>query len=278
MIPIVKPIEPPSRLKSMGAVATQRLCANFDSGERSFKFNPKIYGHASVKKKLITAQHKKCCFCESRVTHIADGDVEHFRPKGGFRQATSDTMLTQPGYYWLAYEWSNLFFCCQMCNQRSKKNLFPLKSTRRRARNHHADVTNEEPLFICPDEAATSKIGFDREFCVTQHRSLRAAATIEGLDLNREDLCEVRAGRLAGWQVISDSRGLLIHTLKCTDINQDVRDSYQLQLCKIDEHIEALQRDSAEYASMARAFFRGLRLIKMKGLPAWQPSTSKNSY
>lgn len=51
--------------------------------------------------------------------------VEHFRPKGGWRQSPGQP-IEQPGYYWLAYEWSNLFLACGPCNSRHKRNLFPL--------------------------------------------------------------------------------------------------------------------------------------------------------
>ena len=68
-------------------------------------------------------------FCESKVSHIAYGDVEHFRPKAGYRQRPEDP-LVQPGYYWLAYEWSNLLFCCQLCNQRFKATISRSPTTR----------------------------------------------------------------------------------------------------------------------------------------------------
>ena len=48
-----------------------------------FEFDSSVYGHKTVKKALIEAQHGKCCFCEAKVVHISYGDVEHFRPKGG---------------------------------------------------------------------------------------------------------------------------------------------------------------------------------------------------
>ena len=78
--------------------------------------------------------------------HIAYGDVEHYRPKAGYRQDAEDP-LGRPGYYWLAYEWSNLLFCCQICNQRFKRNLFPLVDPARRAETHHDDLSSEQPLF-----------------------------------------------------------------------------------------------------------------------------------
>jgi hypothetical protein len=102
-----------------------------------------------VKAALRIAQHDKCGFCESKVTHVAFGDVEHFRPKAAFRAIQGDA-LTRPGYYWLAYEWTNLLFACEPCNRRHKGNLFPLVDEATRARSHTDDITRETPLFIDP--------------------------------------------------------------------------------------------------------------------------------
>ena len=120
----------------------KRLCEQYDSSPDSYKsgakafasrdFESGIYGAKSVKQALQKAQHGKCAFCESKITHIAYGDVEHFRPKAGYRQCPKDP-LVRPGYYRLAYEWSNLFFCCTLCNQRFKGNHFPLADPARRA-------------------------------------------------------------------------------------------------------------------------------------------------
>src|SRR5207248_2896103 len=82
---------------------------------------------------------------ESFFAHTGYGDVEHFRPKGGYKQRETDE-LKRPGYYWLAYAWDNLFCSCQLCNQRFKRNLFPLRDGRRRARSHTHKLDKEQPL------------------------------------------------------------------------------------------------------------------------------------
>src|SRR5829696_6946006 len=101
----------PAVLRTKGVSATQALCrahdaapAEFRTGDKKFTdddFDRSIYAAPAVKAALLTAQHEKCAFCESRVTHISYGDVEHFRPKAGYRQAAKDP-LGRPGYYWLA--------------------------------------------------------------------------------------------------------------------------------------------------------------------------------
>ena len=126
MIRITKPSQAPKILRERGRTTTDDNCATFDvapndylAGNKTFEFDRSLYAAKSVKKALVKAQHEKCCFCESKVTDVAYGDVEHFRPKAGYRQTGTDP-LGRPGYYWLAYVWENLFFSCQLCNQRFK--------------------------------------------------------------------------------------------------------------------------------------------------------------
>ncbi len=66
------------------------------------------YKERDVKTSLKAIYHNKCAFCEQRVE---EWQVEHFRPKSI--------------YYWLAYSWDNLLYCCSTCN-RNKSNTFPI--------------------------------------------------------------------------------------------------------------------------------------------------------
>ncbi len=153
MIKIKKPASAPSKLLKEGVEAVKALSLLFEAnpdayrqGLKKFSFKKSIYGHPSVKKALIAAQHGKCCFCE-RKTEM--GDVEHYRGKGGYQQSESEK-LQFPGYYWLAYLWANLLFCCETCNRRFKRNFFPLENPTLRATSHLADISLEIPLIIHP--------------------------------------------------------------------------------------------------------------------------------
>jgi len=194
VIKIDKPRQAPKVLRDKSKKKRRVNCnlytrnkAAYDKGEKKFEFDSKIYGHKKVKKELIETQHDKCCFCESKITHISYGDVEHFRPKGGFRQ-TPKSPLGKPGYYWLAYEWSNLFLSCQLCNQRFKKNLFPLKKPSDRAKSHHDDIKSEKPMFISPADNPEQYIAFRQEIAYAIDDNPRGKATIEALGLNRDKL------------------------------------------------------------------------------------------
>jgi uncharacterized protein (TIGR02646 family) len=73
------------------------------------------YKHEDIKKALIDMFRGKCAYCESYITHIDYGHIEHFKPKG------------TPAYYELAVEWDNLFLACGRCNGAENKGTkFPL--------------------------------------------------------------------------------------------------------------------------------------------------------
>lgn len=199
MIRIERPAPGPAVLERKGKAKRRahsssytRTAADYDRGARTFSFDSSIYAHLEVKEQLLAMQQGKCAFCESKITHIAYGDVEHFRPKGAVKQEP-DGPLTQPGYYWLAYEWSNLLLSCQLCNQRHKGNLFPLADPTTRARNHRADLGKELPMFINPvDEDPECLLGFRAEVMYGLDPSGRGDATRDALDLNRPALLERR--------------------------------------------------------------------------------------
>ena len=152
MIQINKPTNIPDKLQTKGLTETNRLKQlflqeeDYEKGIKVFEFDNKIYGHSTVKKVLLTSHFEKCCFCERK---IESGHVEHFRGKGGYQQSESNKIV-KPGYYWLAYEWSNLFLSCARCNSTYKRNFFPLANPLERAISHLYDINKEQPLLIDP--------------------------------------------------------------------------------------------------------------------------------
>lgn len=252
MIRIKKPQQAPRVLREQGAEQTRTMCAEYDanpveynSGRKKFTFN-KFYNHKTVKEALIKAQHGKCCYCESNFAHVAFGDVEHYRPKKGYRQKKGGK-LHYPGYYWLAYEWSNLLASCQLCNQQFKKNLFHLKDEGNRARNHHHDISLEEPLLINPAETNPEQhISFREEIAYAPANSIPGATTIDTLQLNKESLAEYRRKYLHQVRLIHELLDKIKpSTAKNRKLLQDAR-----------SFLNSAVQDNAEYAGMIRAYFK----------------------
>jgi uncharacterized protein (TIGR02646 family) len=260
MIRISKP-DAPAILKKRGSLATQSLCDEFDSasddylrGEKTFEFDSTLYGAKSVKTALRTAQHDKCAFCESKFAHVGYGDVEHFRPKGGYHQRAGEP-LGRPGYYWLAYAWSNLYFSCQLCNQRHKKNLFPLAVPGQRAKNHHHRLEDETPLLVdCGVDDPEAFIGFREEYAYAIDGNARAEATIEILGINRDALIEARRDHL---KTIERLQRLI--ELLDQDIRQSVKPGdpdvgiLRVELKGYQSTLRNMTEWQSVYSSMARA-------------------------
>ncbi len=119
------------------------------------------YKHPQVKMVLEKLFYDKCAYCESRPTASNPWDVEHYRPKGRVAERKD-----HPGYYWLAYEWKNLFPACKFCNQKRKDapryddpqklpaqgklDQFPVEDENNRAMSPAHDLTLETPLLLYP--------------------------------------------------------------------------------------------------------------------------------
>lgn len=87
------------------------------------------YQHPEIKNSLVEMFHGKCAYCESKIGHVAYGDIEHFYPKGSYIDKT--------------FDWNNLLFSCQICNNpRHKGTKFPLDG-------------NGNPLLIDPTDGVT---------------------------------------------------------------------------------------------------------------------------
>lgn len=125
--------------------------AAYLAGDKKISIATHVYGDEEVRAALAVAQHGKCCFCEVEIEHpYMHRHVEHWRPKGGVRQ-TADGADLHPGYYWLAYDWDNLFLACVVCNSTHKGTTFPLEDPAMRARSHNDALDAETPMLLKPD-------------------------------------------------------------------------------------------------------------------------------
>lgn len=188
MIPLGPRPPEPSPLTEGRPAAVEALRTALDANAK-LPFARALYGHAQVKTALLAWQHDKCAFCESSIAASQPGDVEHFRPKG--RVVLPGGAAVEPGYWWLAYTWSNLFCACANCNRSFKRCHFPLADEAARARSPDDDLLAERPLLLDPAiDAVEDHITFDRD--VAKPLTDRGRVTIEVLGLNRDPLREAR--------------------------------------------------------------------------------------
>jgi uncharacterized protein (TIGR02646 family) len=219
-----------------------------------------IYKDERVKQQLRTDQHNKCCYCETKdFTSTSYGDVEHFRPKGGYQQERTDA-LTKPGYYWLAYEWSNLYFACTRCNSDYKGNYFPLRVPAARARSHADMLSLEQPLLPDPaSEDPAAHLTFVED--AVKPLDARGAACVEAYGLDRPELIKQRIEHLQDLQNARIVGALDLSTPLSAKARKFLRD-FNFSLAEAQAVVDAARRkwaeaafDSAEFAGMVRAKF-----------------------
>lgn len=208
MIRIRRPELVPLRLRDEGATETRALCDAMDQDPNAwkrFKFDHKIYAHDSVRDVLLDAQHRKCAFCEQRISAANYGDVEHFRPKGEWKAKRGSTPH-RPGYYWLAYAWANLMISCRDCNGgQHKGSLFPLEDEVARVTSHRDDLREERPMFVDPaSEEPSDFVRFRRHMPYAPRDNARGLATIQEMGLDRLPLRERRRDWYAKLRTLAD--------------------------------------------------------------------------
>ncbi len=152
------------------------------------------------------AQHSKCGFCESKVTMVHTGAVEHHAPKGEVRlllvrgrekpdSSNVDAPKTAPvhtlGYWWRAYDWDNWLYACDRCNSAWKGCLYPVAEDPHPAPIETVVVT---PLLLHPFEGEPLEhLDMDNQgFILARGGSAKGRATIDTCGLDRESLRKER--------------------------------------------------------------------------------------
>jgi hypothetical protein len=103
MIAIRRVALAPTLAKQIGKWTVQ-LKNLLSSGEPIPSALARKYRNHELKSHLRNETHGKCAYCESKVTHVYPGDVEHILPKTTYRDRALDP--------------TNLTFACFECNNR----------------------------------------------------------------------------------------------------------------------------------------------------------------
>jgi len=187
--------------KTKASGETEKAIAEYKAGKGDdYKFKDDVWG--ALKEVLIDVFHGKCAYCDARFGHVAWGDVEHYRPKKKVTDSSNAAITIEngqphPGYYWLAYDPSNLLPSCQVCNQaKGKMNQFPIAG--KRASRPEDDLQTESPLLLHPyRDKPRDHLNFipsldDKAFGTVASATDSGKASIEVYRLNREALIDER--------------------------------------------------------------------------------------
>jgi hypothetical protein len=92
----------PDILKKKSKEWTKVVVDKLSAGVEPTKSEKGRYNHQDVKDAIIEETHGKCAYCESKILHVAYGDIEHVVPK-----------KTEPKLW---FDWNNLTLACDICN------------------------------------------------------------------------------------------------------------------------------------------------------------------
>jgi len=257
MIQILRPDEAPVSLKKLGGNQTLIDCAaydarpdDYDSGKAKFSFNRRYYATKVVKDRLFKACNGKCCYCEKKLPR-SYLHVEHYRPKSCVRQTTGQKNDDFPGYYWLAYRWDNLLLSCLDCNSTFKHTYFPLADPKKRARSHHMNISEEQPLLLdLASQNPRAHIRFDQE--APTGLTVEGRVTINGLGLRRPELMEDRLSKIDD----INARLVILAAAKTHPDDAHLKDKANKAL----RYIEASRLPQAEFSSMVVDYLAGFGL------------------
>ena len=146
---------------------THAVLSKLAAGETPSRTEKNRYNHSDIKRALVAETHGKCAYCESKLRHVAYGDIEHIVPK-------SDSPAK-----W--FSWPNLTLACDVCNTN-------------KSRTSVDENTFIDPYEVDPEENfwQLGPIVFCRPGCDV------AGVTERLLKLNRAELVERRHERITG--------------------------------------------------------------------------------
>lgn len=145
------------------------------------------YNQKDIKDSLEMECHKKCMYCESDISGVADYHIEHYRPKSIYPEKS--------------FEWNNLGLSCPQCN-RNKDNTF----------DENLPFVN--PYLDNPDEF----FAFAGTMVLPLAGNNRACVTETVIGLNRPALIEKRGERMKVVMSMADN-----YVLETNPLLKDIR-------------------------------------------------------
>ena len=105
--------------------------------QESFDFPP-LWDDTGVRVALDRVFGAKCALCETPANEAEGGcRADQFRPRSG--AVGQDGTVDPDHYWWLAYEWRNLYLVCATCS-RNKGNRFPVRGPRAKPESSWPEV------------------------------------------------------------------------------------------------------------------------------------------
>lgn len=158
----------PNILNEQALNWTNELLSTLAVGDDPTTTQKTRYNHRDIKQAILAETKNKCAYCESLITHIDHGDIEHIVPKSKVPSR--------------AFDWQNLTLACRKCNQ--NKGVF------HGGDNDHSGLV--DPYIDDPDDYFL----FFREVITPRPDNEKGALTNATIKLSRIELLERRRERL----------------------------------------------------------------------------------
>lgn len=175
-------LEEPKVLKRNAPCWTRQLLDAIDKARGDIRKVPRYlrsrYSHEEVREHLKKMYSGLCCYCESRIGHVATENIEHRKPQRHFPKST--------------FSWDNLHLACPKCNG--------AKSDKWNSDHEILDAVNDRPI--------SKHLGYEVGLMVTREpRTDRGVITVKHADLNRHVLLQTRQRVFsAAWDTVMKIR------------------------------------------------------------------------
>ncbi len=248
----------PGRLAGKGA--NEKREALLKDGNQH-TFSDHFYAGDPVREELRGIYNNKCAYCECKIDAGATLQVDHYRPKKGLANDES-----HPGYYWLAYEWSNLLLCCPICN-RKKSNQFPVtgarvdepQANRAEWRVDSESLSEEKPQLINPElDDPAEHLSFSPNGEIRCKSGAAGLETINVCQLDREPLIIDRKKMIDRFRSdIKNQVRILIEQCKEGAFETKNGFQYELELCfkTIFKNLERSRNPDQEFSLLGWCMF-----------------------
>jgi uncharacterized protein (TIGR02646 family) len=196
-------VAPPKRFLSRARKALGELRSFYEldrsvRSQRRAPEDPSLLADSSLRAALLKLFDGKCAYCESPLAKV-EFDVDRFRPP---RDAMDQSnRVDDPDlYWWLAYDWENLYAACPACAS-AKATRFPVRRKRAAPEARGPELDDEQRMLLdpCADEPE-DELRFSADGTVAGVTE-RGAVSIEVFALNRREL--VRARRSAAEKLLA---------------------------------------------------------------------------
>ncbi len=166
--------------------------ANHRSQKRRKTIESNIDIEYEIEEILTQEFHHKCAYCEQSFQHSKISKFNsRFRPNN-FAMDMKGEVDAADHYFWLMYEWKNIYLSCTECSNH-KSNYFPVEKNRATLKTKYNQLDKKEKrLIIDPAVDDPEKHFYYTENGSIESRTIEGNNSIEIFKLNRRRLITAR--------------------------------------------------------------------------------------